>query len=190
MTDLTLTAMLDEVRRLNTDKGWRTDLLPSPREFSALLHTEIGESTDAYRRWKLDDATVDQVITGTGGDGGPELQTRPGKPEGVGAELADVLIRLLDTVDALGLKFGDTDLALADIAHFHSPDDVITFVDHMDWLHDRTYLLKMHRVPSAAWMLRAIVTTCGTFGIDLAAEYRRKMDHNWTRPLRHGGKAL
>ena len=35
-----------------------------------------------------------------------------------------------------------------------------------------------------------LLDICGIYGIDLLAEYRRKMDYNWTRPYRHGGKIL
>lgn len=31
---------------------------------------------------------------------------------------------------------------------------------------------------------------CAEHGIDLAEEFKRKMDYNWTRTERHGGKAL
>lgn len=35
-----------------------------------------------------------------------------------------------------------------------------------------------------------VLDMCDIFGIDLEFEYARKMDYNWTRPLRHGGRAL
>lgn len=35
-----------------------------------------------------------------------------------------------------------------------------------------------------------LLDTCGRRGIDLFAEYERKMAFNKTRPYRHGGKAL
>lgn len=84
----------------------------------ALLHSEVSEMLEAFRAGGLEDQTSELTYT----DG------RPAKPEGVGSEAADVLVRLLDT--------------------------------------------------------------CSRYGIDLFHEWRRKVDFNWTRPTRHGGKAL
>jgi NTP pyrophosphatase (non-canonical NTP hydrolase) len=77
----------------------------------ALLHSEVSEALDAYRKrgfvsWTRED----------------------GKPEGFAEELADVFIRLVDTAVR--------------------------------------------------------------YDVDLAAEVRRKMDFNWTRPARHGNPNL
>ncbi len=76
MTDLN--EWMDEVHEVNVANGW----FEEERSFGdmvALLHSEASEMLEAYRSWKLADATI------------------PGrKPEGVGSEAADVLIRLLD----------------------------------------------------------------------------------------------
>lgn len=42
----------------------------------------------------------------------------------------------------------------------------------------------------AADVLVRLLDTCSRYGIDLFAEWRRKVDFNWTRPTRHGGKAM
>lgn len=114
-----------EVRAWCEVKGWRqggdrTSPDAYGRTFGdemALLHSEISEALEAFRQWGTQDVT-ESVDDGF----------QNGKPEGVGAELADVLIRLLDT--------------------------------------------------------------CEHYGINLFAEYRRKMNYNETRTHRHGGKAL
>lgn len=85
----------------------------------ALIHSEVTEMLEAYRDHGLEDATY--PVSSVDGRLLP-------KPEGVGSEVADVLIRLLDF--------------------------------------------------------------CGRNNVDLWTEYRRKMDYNWTRPHRHGGKKL
>lgn len=91
-------------------KGWNN---PGPTfgEAMALLHSEVSEALEAFRDFGTADVTLED-----------------GKPEGVGSEFADVLIRLL---------------------HY-----------------------------------------AGLFGIDLDAEYERKMAYNERRPYRHGGRAL
>lgn len=50
---------------------------------------------------------------------------------------------------------------------------------------------KPEGVPSeCADVLIRLLDTCARHDIDLYTEYRRKMDYNWTRPIRHGGKVL
>lgn len=113
-----LKVMQAEVVANCKDKGWYDE----PRTFAegiALMHSEVSEALEAWRMWKAEDATgFSPVVFG---------QTVP-KPEGVGSEFADVLIRLLDE--------------------------------------------------------------CDRWGIDLEAEYERKMTFNRTRPYKHGGKTL
>jgi NTP pyrophosphatase (non-canonical NTP hydrolase) len=80
-----LHAMAVEVRELNTDKGW----WPNDNSFGdyvALLHSEVSEALEAFRTWRL----APTAIMG-------------GKLEGVGCELADVLIRLVDMANAYGI---------------------------------------------------------------------------------------
>jgi NTP pyrophosphatase (non-canonical NTP hydrolase) len=118
-TGKNLSDMAAEVRAVNIEKGWRAEdgsPLVSFGEYIALLHSELSEALEAWRDHGTEDAT--EVVYGN----------HVPKPEGVGSEFADVLIRLLDACDA--------------------------------------------------------------FGIDLEAEYRRKVAYNRTRAFRHGGRAL
>lgn len=76
-----------EIRSLTTAKGWREkgadDSLTGPwfAAYCALAHSEISEALEAYRDKKWSDTRED------------------GKPIGVGPELADALIRILDMAD-------------------------------------------------------------------------------------------
>lgn len=119
-----LQSMQAEVREVNEANGW----FESDRTVGddlALLHSEVSEALDAYRDHGLDDPTgqCPEDFNGRHLHG-----ASPCKPEGFGSELADVLVRLLDT--------------------------------------------------------------CERRGVDLAAEYERKVAFNRTRGHRHGGKNL
>lgn len=117
-----LAEMTAEVVDNNKAKGWH-DNPPSLPECMMMLVTEAAEVVEAWRRWGTDDVTDDPIR------GLPFIATNsPRKPEGVGSEMADIFIRLLDD--------------------------------------------------------------CHLFGIDLQAEFNRKMAYNRTRSFRHGGKAI
>lgn len=124
-----LSGSLDLARRgvaaVNQVNGWYDDTRTFGDDI-ALLHSEVSEALEAFRRWGVADSTGDACETTV--DGVHLHGSRPCKPEGVGSELADVFIRLLDT--------------------------------------------------------------CGRYGVDLAAEFERKIQFNATRGHRHGGKLL
>ena len=120
----TIPEMTAEIREVNIKLGWHTPNANTFGDYIALLHSELSEALEAYRDYRLADATAEQRCF--------EEQPCPAhplpKPEGVGSEFADVLIRLLSTCDILG--------------------------------------------------------------IDLDAEYARKIAYNATRSFQHGGRTL
>lgn len=88
--DRVLQNMGSDVYFVNEKNGWYEDT--DDRTFGdeiALLHSEVSEMLEAYRHWGLEDATEREA---------EKLVVKPEilKPEGVGSEAADVLIRLLD----------------------------------------------------------------------------------------------
>lgn len=170
-------------------KGWREDKIPF-FDAMALLHTEIAEASDAWRRWGLADGTPLR-------DTGSMRIYGAIKPEGVGSEFADVLIRLLDDCDQF-------DVALQAAIDRNPGQFGIneSFLTNMNTLH--TMVAKASAVAEFAWdeadpgtaLAREFAAIyvflgqlCRRYGIDLMTEYERKMAYNRTRPYKHGGKA-
>lgn len=183
-----------EIRSINIEKGWRNaDGSPTKTwgESVALLHSEVSETLEAYRDHGLADATepVGRCAFGT-----CDVHGLP-KPEGVGSELADVLIRLLDMCDAFGMKAFDMDREVDDVDDVESRRRVETFGDHLAWLHSVVSELWNRegwhtRAAFAPAVLYVLVTMARKFDINLNAEVERKIAYNRTREFRHGGRAL
>ncbi|MDF1699582.1 MAG: hypothetical protein P1V36_00285 [Planctomycetota bacterium] len=101
--DVGLANLVGEAHSTAFDKGWwDAQTLPSQSETDydlvlktvpeklALIHSEVSEALEAYRE----------------GENHTYLDAR-GKPEGLPAELADVVIRVADLCGALGIDLGE-----------------------------------------------------------------------------------
>lgn len=182
----TLAQMTAEVVQNNTSHGWYEDCATFP-EAMALLHSEVSEALDAWRRWGLADATGPKVTY----DGQPPPNERPSKPEGVPSEFADIFIRLLDDAWLFGQL--DLDAEVAEHAGVYGVHE--SFATNMNVLHK--LIVRMDESAGTrdypqffAGVLVCLSDLCEHYGIDLTAEYERKMAYNRTRPYRHGGKRL
>jgi hypothetical protein len=113
--------------------------------------------------------------------------------------MADCLIRLLDMCHRFSIR-PDWD-TLTDVpalrlaapvsldSHHDTTGDKATFGWMVSWLH--WHATTMWETPSlTSLMLRSLVTIAGRLGIDLEAEFHRKLAYNRTRPYQHGGRTL
>jgi NTP pyrophosphatase (non-canonical NTP hydrolase) len=98
---------MQEIARMTKEKGWRTEESGNREghEFAAYLMlavSELSEALEAYRD-KVWSETCDNTPTASRPNGHHPICSGkphgPGKPVGVGPELADTFIRLLDMAD-------------------------------------------------------------------------------------------
>lgn len=108
-TQFAFRVMTDWSKAINVNNGWYEDDRPFSAEI-ALLHSEVSEAYEAWRDQGMAATIGYKMSDGTKADfpkGGPDdmvLSTISiGKPLGVASELADVLVRLLDTADRCGV---------------------------------------------------------------------------------------
>jgi NTP pyrophosphatase (non-canonical NTP hydrolase) len=182
-----LREMEAEVKAYQQEKGW-TEYRSVPVSL-ALLHEEVSEVGRAWREWGLGDAT-----TGVTADG-PD-HSRQAKPQGVGSELADVVIRIMDTSGRYGL--GVPGLVPHHRGAFALSEE---FMVNVNTLHDLISRVSLawesnHSADTTADDLAAGLATVLAFtfqlarrsGINIQYEYERKMAYNHTRDYRHGNR--
>lgn len=83
--------LIQECHRMAIEKGW-WEGRRSVAEQIALMHSELSEALEEVRNGKAEDLVYYRA---------------DGKPEGFGVELADTVIRILDTCGRYEIPLGD-----------------------------------------------------------------------------------
>jgi len=188
-----LNKMFEDIRANNVKLGWQPHDLETG-EVMALLHTEVAEMTDAYRRWAFGDATSYTTF----GDTGKIIPVVNPKPEGVGSEMADVLIRLLDNVDMLpvGFEYLEAHGRFGYSTRFGTVCNTLhTLIARLSMALDSYESCPLpEELPMIGICFRNVyqylTQAAEHFGIDIRFEYERKLAYNKTRAFRHGGKKM
>lgn len=177
----TFTELTAEIHTVAIAKGW----WEKPREMGemiALAHSEISEALEEVRNGKLETYYTD---VGAGG---------PRKPEGFYVELADAVIRLLDTA---GSRKVDIVLDDGRVREFHPnlPTNLCRIHRQLseaglwgelleqDWA-------RAHFHEAMQQVISTIFALAKHLGKDLMPVVEEKMAYNRSRPYRHGGKAF
>lgn len=192
-----LACMVADVYATNELNGW-FDADRTWGDTIALLHSEVSEALEAFRDYKLEDATgPGEALWEEDHMGNNTIPAghKPAKPEGVGSELADVLIRALDTCYRQNIN-PDRAKATAPASGFSGAGLGESFGDACTYLHARITWLAIAAGTAFSveqqmgQLLLALDRVADKFGVDLRMEYERKLAFNRTRGYRHGGRSL
>lgn len=180
------TKMCDEVWEWAHTKGWEPDTDRPFDDECVLMISEVIEALEAYRTHKFGDATDHLAAKALAY---PDLDLAIAKPEGVGSELADVLVRLCHYAKRRGFTIEmDHPVKLKSITFGTECMQMCKEITAASVLYSMDRKSGVERVLSA--LLSLLIQSCELHGFDLEWEFRRKMDYNKTRSYRHGNRAM
>lgn len=160
----------EEAHRIAVEKGW----WESDRDLDTitlLMQSELFEAFEDYRNNR----------------GLTEIWFEDDKPCGIPTELADYVIRVLDSLASLGV----------DLVEGDTVDKAVPFETVLVEAVLGVSFARMLRIESTEKYVELLLLTvrtlfcmCERNGIDLWSAIDQKMAYNRTRPHRHGGKRV
>ena len=170
--------LIKEAHQTAVEKGW----WDKPNDFDTQItnmHAELSVAWEEYRNGNgLNDIYYHESMS-------MMINTKQSrKPEGIPIELADVIIRICDTLGHINYNYEDS-ISKGILIEYDS------FAKFISGCH--CYLSKAldHRSYSFNWfhgLILEIETYCILQKIDLTKAIELKMAYNKTRPYRHGNK--
>jgi len=191
-----LDKLVKQVHKLAVDKGWWDDgASRNTAAMFALMHSEVSEALEEYR------------------NGQSVFYIKDGKPEGIGIELADVCIRIMDYLGSRSSSFERVYLLVhalhrkrwiegRDARHLetfpmcvmmlhNSIQDAFHALNNTD-PEDQADVYQSYE--EAKKKMLGIVAFIDVWfeqsGLSLEEAIKEKHKYNETRPIRHGGKVI
>lgn len=172
------------------EKGWYSDGGPDFGTRIALIHSEVSEALEAWRKDK--NCTTEESILASIStvEHGLWILFFEDKIKGtVGDELADVVIRCCETLAHFGVDSNELRASM----HLSSELLPPSFPACLALLHRKISWIGISSDDSEnnSHIKRAAMHTeaiAAKFNIDLASHIEAKLRYNTTRPHRHGGK--
>ena len=93
---MTISEWQTEVHKVARDHGWYDDVTKTPRDIASMLcnvHAEVSEALEDVRAGRMESSSLNSYS---------QFQI-PIKPEGFPSELADIVIRVMDMAEWLGI---------------------------------------------------------------------------------------
>lgn len=168
---LDIPALIKECHQIAVDHGWWEPQDGQPRstdELVCLLHSEVSEAFEEYRKHK----PLDLIY----------FNEDDPKPEGIPIEFADVIIRCCDVLGSEGIH----EIVLDQLCH----DGNIGFSRFCAILHRdiSTCLKECLFVYGIEIIIESILEFCELHQMDIQRALALKIAYNRTRPHRHGDK--
>ena len=178
---MNLAELQKEAHAIAKDHAWWDQ--DKPRTFGdlcALVHSEVSEAFEAYRKHGLKDWR-----SHTYSDGFVDEHPQGEKPEGVASKLADVVIRVADMAEHYGVDGGVMDRQLAnqqEVIPDLPPD--FTFGERITALHNWVSNAGQFDHDQEQWsgylgiVVFEVERMAAHYGIDLDAAIEAKMEYN------------
>ena len=187
---MTVDEMIERSHKMAVEKGWWEGGAPSVADLVNNFHAEISEAWEEYRAGRMETWYAARQINEISDLGVPR------KPEGFWVEIADLCIRVADTMGAYGWQYQPlraSDLAKIAAVEWALPTLIATLHICAGCLGiDRNGDIGAGFEPGSAKTASGCLEIC--FGaavfhrVDLWAIIELKMAYNTTRSHRHGGK--
>jgi hypothetical protein len=177
----TIAELIEKAHAMAVEKGWWPDEGRSVVEQVNCFHSEISEAWEEYRHGRMETWYSESQPVRV-----PGSETTIVKPEGFWVEIADLCIRLADTMGAYEWRVW-TDCEGDDV------EEIPSFIAYLHWRIRRMGCGSFARTwgiqapYDAMWAMATCFGVASCHDADLWAIIEQKMAFNATRPVRHGG---